>query len=327
MRLLILVVFWMVCASMFTFASADPDDTSGSVRDDLGALSIPSQSFGTNYYMTYQPSAINPLAPRRQLYELSISHSNYWGLGNRYLLDGEITQYSLSGRVGLGGLEIGATLRFIWQGGGIFDSAIVWGHRTIGIPLIYRNQLPKDKLMFISYSPQTGFTYKYWREELRINDLIISKKVSILRDYISSTTSFRIPLDSLVKGFGCLQALNFRIPVDSVDFLLGTALAWHEGHYLFDIPLLDLHFSFNLTIKANVHKSVALLLGFYGQSPITAEPKFDTSDWAFEMYSGIQFGLGDLYYLQIAAINNGIGNYFNSPTFGLFISISKIVIG
>ena len=65
------------------------------------------------------------------------------------LLDGETTRFTLQGRYGIGGgLEFGAEVPYVIQGGGFLDSFIENYHSAFGFPNAGREKAPRNRLLY-----------------------------------------------------------------------------------------------------------------------------------------------------------------------------------
>ena len=115
------------------------------------------------------------------------------------VLDGESTRFSLDARYGIAkNFEVGLTIPYIIEGGGVTDGFIDWYHSTFGFPAGGRDQAPKKRLLY-QYQKDGQERLKVDQSGHGIGDIQLTGAFQLYRNpdkpsrAISLRTSLKLP--------------------------------------------------------------------------------------------------------------------------------------
>lgn len=284
-------------------------------EEDLGPIDVPSSVFISNVRGGFVPQTIEVLEPGKMEFHTSVTHTNFWTVGRINFLDLESTQYHFGMRAGTSPRnELGIQFRLLWYGGGIFDKLIEKFHGWINAGSFSRYQWPRNTTAYQRkninpYQPPTyaaEFPSGYF-----LNDIILTKKTSIIDGMLAWRSSIRLPVNTLVDGTGIINTLDYRYSFKwryghDLQVYGSISVAYYDKAEFFDMETIDWQLFLFGGIKAKwASRLYGVLQMHYETRSIhdkaTAGIKMSDS---FEWVLGIQWLATDRMLLQFAVIED-----------------------
>jgi hypothetical protein len=154
---------------------------------------------------------VTPLgsADIKLVFDLSNNYINDSAGRERIVLDGESYRWMFVGRYGIAeGMEVGAEIPYIVQGGGFLDGFIEGYHNTFGFPRGLRDQAPSGRLL-----------YQYQRNG--INKINVDTSGSGLGD-LRLTTAFQFYQKKNENPTAATLRASLKLPTGNSDHLYGS---------------------------------------------------------------------------------------------------------
>jgi hypothetical protein len=135
-------------------------------------------------------------ADLRLIVDLANNFVNDKTANESIVLDGESTRLSLDARYGIAkNFEVGLTIPYIIEGGGVTDGFIDWYHSTFGFPAGGRDHAPKNRLLY-QYQKDQQVRLNVDQSSSGIGDMQLSGAFQLYRnpDKTSQALSLRASL-------------------------------------------------------------------------------------------------------------------------------------
>ena len=331
--------------------SQDPPAATGSSRPgvgtpwlddvdhlDWGPLSIHTHAALTNTRLSYTPGRLGALPRGETEVMVAISHTNLWGDAPGYLLDMEMTRYSVRIHHGLGeGFEVDAELGALWRGRGVLDSFIEAFHNALGITQSRRTNFSRNQLSFITRG-KAGDVVRLTNDDQRVgmaNPVIGLRKELIHqsrgRPGLTVGLNIKLPFGDRNMDIGLASGgwdfmlhTALQIPIaDPIQIFAVIGLVLSPGEeLLMGVPTRHVQSVLLLGFEWRISPNLAFDFHFLRHDGVSKTDEFTPLDLAaHEFLVGFKWAPGrtDDLVFELAVIENSIHDA-NTPDFGIHLA-------
>lgn len=264
---LLLVLF--VVLSLLSVSFAD-EDAPGIAAEPLDTTP---QSVAGLFRLQYRPVPGVRLGAENASLGLNVTHSNFWVNGGfppvgaqGVVLDAEITEWLCRFDYGvIEGWDIGVHFRVMAIQGGFLDEYIEWFHGVFNFKNANREFFPRNNVVFFD----SRYGYAGFESGTFLNDVIIENRFSAGK-VLTVIHQLRIPVDSVMRGFGTLLAGQVDGRWRDCGFTFAMGVSWHEDSDFFFYRTNSVVGFTYVGIAGKLESDFSLALGFHLTSSVFA---------------------------------------------------------